>query len=763
MRLYSFDVFDTLIIRKVATPRGIFVMMQEELNKPEYEDIPACFREDFYSIRIGAESVARKTYCSAIVQDVTLTQIYGILVESNNITPSQAQRLCDLECLTEIRYSDPIVWNIEFVKKLIMRGERVVLISDMYLDVSTIRAILCKFDDVFEHIKIYVSSEAPQKNKYSGDLFEYIKETEKIDFSEWIHYGDNKHSDFEVPISKGIHCELVENAQLEVAEKAYLKNHESDVTTQLVMGRARKLRHVLSNRNYILETGCNLEKQKLVIDNTEAYTYGVTFGGPILYPYADWIIQRCQQENIKRLYFVARDGFIIKQIVDEILKRRNLLIETRLIFGSRMAWRIPRNEYFCEDILEIYNHSFQDRISNMRDLATFFQMDCKELEKYETLIQSACGELEMNWWNKEQVDVIIHCLLKTEAFVCELKKIYDSKRILLQQYIKQEADMSDENYAFVDVAGSGLTMEYLARNILSDSHKMKCFYYRMDKCISEKCENYVFYPFYVDYFVILEMLCRAPLEQTEGYSMDSTGKIVPVFKYVDKKAIEEHGIYEFINGVVEYAKDAIEDEFHNPNRRLIGYYLEFIKKRPDEGTLSYFAEMPNMLTGREENVCRFAPKLSSEEIRKIYWYHQSEDLEKCYQGADFPYSLLRCTPIERQRIQEYEWFRRNFGTLKGKIAIYGAGKKGRVLYSQIQADCEKGIVDKTYLEIIWVDKRAEECRAEGLNVYSIESLIEYKADCVLVAIADLNIFAEIKKELINLGVKGDKIIRFLPI
>ena len=31
-KLYSFDIFDTLITRKVATPKGIFVLMKDIIN-----------------------------------------------------------------------------------------------------------------------------------------------------------------------------------------------------------------------------------------------------------------------------------------------------------------------------------------------------------------------------------------------------------------------------------------------------------------------------------------------------------------------------------------------------------------------------------------------------------------------------------------------------------------------------------------------------------------------------------------------------------
>ena len=102
MRLYSFDVFDTLITRNTATPQGIFAVMQQELKDRIYEDIEEEIRENFYDIRIGAEQVARNTYCKNGIEDISLDKIYGVLVGEKRITLEQANRLAELEEQTEL-------------------------------------------------------------------------------------------------------------------------------------------------------------------------------------------------------------------------------------------------------------------------------------------------------------------------------------------------------------------------------------------------------------------------------------------------------------------------------------------------------------------------------------------------------------------------------------------------------------------------------------------------------------------------------------
>ena len=70
-QLYSFDVYDTLITRRTATPEGIFALMQKRLTESEtYADYPKLLLQNFYLIRIESEKVARNTYISGDVYDI---------------------------------------------------------------------------------------------------------------------------------------------------------------------------------------------------------------------------------------------------------------------------------------------------------------------------------------------------------------------------------------------------------------------------------------------------------------------------------------------------------------------------------------------------------------------------------------------------------------------------------------------------------------------------------------------------------------------
>ena len=81
--LFSFDIFDTLITRKTATPHGIFALMQDILLKDSrFSDIPLYVRENFYEYRKSSEYYQYSyNNCVNNYQDCSFEEIY---INDNN-------------------------------------------------------------------------------------------------------------------------------------------------------------------------------------------------------------------------------------------------------------------------------------------------------------------------------------------------------------------------------------------------------------------------------------------------------------------------------------------------------------------------------------------------------------------------------------------------------------------------------------------------------------------------------------------------------
>lgn len=132
--LYSFDIFDTLITRTTATPCGIFSIMEKHLlQDSEYANFPEIVKQNFFIIRQEAENFIRTNKKLMYdEQDIKFEDIYKIIKNNYNLNETQINTLMNLELNTEIKNIIPIQKNINTLKELIFKNNRVVLISDMY-------------------------------------------------------------------------------------------------------------------------------------------------------------------------------------------------------------------------------------------------------------------------------------------------------------------------------------------------------------------------------------------------------------------------------------------------------------------------------------------------------------------------------------------------------------------------------------------------------------------------------------------------------
>lgn len=212
--MYSFDVFDTLITRRTVSPTGIFSIMETKLRALGTEiSIPKRLLDDFYQLRIGAEQLARISARNENRAEIVLRDIYVALASIVYLGDDLIDWLCELEIRIELDNVIAVPVNVELYKRVKREGNRVVLISDMYLPHETIRQMLVSIDPVFSNSIIYVSSEY-LKTKSNGQLFLEVKNREKVEYKDWIHIGDNSMTDVKIPQEYGIETMKVNHPKL---------------------------------------------------------------------------------------------------------------------------------------------------------------------------------------------------------------------------------------------------------------------------------------------------------------------------------------------------------------------------------------------------------------------------------------------------------------------------------------------------------------------------------------------------------------------
>jgi HAD superfamily hydrolase (TIGR01549 family) len=96
---------------------------------------------------------------------------------------------------------------VEKYNELKEKGKKIILCSDMYLPIDTMKKILDKCG-INGYDNLFVSSDIG-KSKKSGELFDYILKKYEIPSDKLIHIGDNPYIDYCVPRLKGINAFLI--------------------------------------------------------------------------------------------------------------------------------------------------------------------------------------------------------------------------------------------------------------------------------------------------------------------------------------------------------------------------------------------------------------------------------------------------------------------------------------------------------------------------------------------------------------------------
>lgn len=585
-KLYSFDIFDTLITRKVATPKGIFVLMKDIINQsPQFADLPNDVKTNFFNYRTNSEFYLRQINNQwNDGKDISLDMIYNHIQHTYFLTNEQTQAIKELEIQLELDNIIPIKENIEKLKVLLEKGKRVVLISDMYLPEYIIKEMLLKCDPVLCQVKLYLSSTLGfMKTKQA--LFHYVKEQENVEFREWTHMGDNKFADFFCARKLGIKAVLYPYVKFKEYEKSLLVANSQNSFVQISLGCAKNIR---------LNKFPNDEKAQL----------GASLAGPILFPYIYWLLDQAQKRGIERLYFIARDGYILKLIADLIIKENNLPIKTKYIYGSRKAWRISALK--VEDD-ELYRQFVQFTMYEPKKVNQAFGLTKEEflsiLPKNLHNYSTHKPDNRLAEYLYENKDVLKFAIEKNKA-----------QKECVINYLKNTIDCTDDKFAFVDLDGSGLTQNCLARlmNNFYDKN-IKSFYYAVTPacCRSLSLEKYYYYTLKRGNMGnMLELLTRAPHGQTLKYA-DKNEDYKPILEQIDVENFKAWGFDNYINGMLEYCNLLNQNKYKYiqlDNQVILDIFINYLFFSIDKNTATLLGSIVHTSYGKESD--EFAPKLS---------------------------------------------------------------------------------------------------------------------------------------------------------
>ncbi|MDR1964157.1 MAG: hypothetical protein LBQ50_10295 [Planctomycetaceae bacterium] len=536
--VFSFDIFDTIIMRKTATPKGIFTIVREILRTRFSSSLPIDLVEDFFEYRVRAEKEERKLNEN---EEITLDQIYERLYSyfHKDISRENLLNIRDIEIETEINYAIPIPQNLDRIHNLLDQGCRVILVSDMYLPAEIIRTLLRKFSTRIAELPLYLSGEIG-KTKYTGTLFDYVCVQECIRPKQLHHLGDQQYSDIIVPKSKGIFVEKFTASQLDPIEMSYL--HENQLFHQLCAGTSRSYRLLHPNAN-----------QREIL--------GATLAAPLLYGFVEEVLRKAKNDGFKRLYFLARDGQILLKIAQLINNVRKYDFDLRYLYCARQVshfasvFRLNEEHFLRWIIGDYYNDTLESMCRRLRlDPVALLNLLPPHLRKK---IKSVNRIL-----NKRTIYKIKEFMIDDDKIRSKIEEKSQEHRQLFYQYLEQEHFFDENQAALVDLGWTGKMQDAFYKAVKSYKPNSKIVaYYFIVSSISPLTSSWNIKNSYLkmSYFVpvnALEIITSADHGTTSGYERDENGNVRAVLQ--NGEHLIRWGIKDFQQGIEGFVKEYLD-------------------------------------------------------------------------------------------------------------------------------------------------------------------------------------------------------------
>ena len=538
----SFDLFDTLILRKVAEPRDVFVRMEEAL----VEEFGGELR-GFANARFASEvEVANATWARDRGVEFDLSEVYDRL-EVNHpwiLLRVSKSELIERELGIERQLCCQHGVGRQLFDHALTLGRRVIVVSDTYLPAHHLQELLRA--EGFEGYERLFVSNVEGTNKASGRIFERVQTALGVAPDAILHVGDSEWSDVKQAKSAGFHSLLLPAGRdLITQTNAYSENRMDRVLsaaqgdTSVLLGlQQNNLAH--QTLPTMPDDGTSSDEEAEI--SKTAFNIGYQYLGPITTAFAQWCAAHARRRGIERLCFVAREGWFLQKMYKILAPSLATSdIQDLYFYASRrcLEMAVGSDKSPAEHAAYVLGHQGQ--------LGWF--LDSVELSLSETEISKfGFSSLEEHVTRSQVIPLF-------EAYADHIEALQKQERADYMTYLEQVGVSTARSIALVDSGWSGGSqrrLTKLARAVGSDvellglymvsSHRAKenfvegssgmgFIYHLLDIEASGDSRPFL------SLVQILEVLLAAPKASLRRMKVDaSTGRAEPIFSDDPSKA-----------------------------------------------------------------------------------------------------------------------------------------------------------------------------------------------------------------------------------
>ena len=305
----SFDVFDTLIMRRVSDSMDVFRIVAGRLQE-EY----------------GAEAEGfvqyRKKAAGAAGGDATLDGIYAELRDLSGWSRELSDRAERLETETEMQLvtARPVIAGLY---REAVRSRVVYLVSDMYFPRETIRDLLAAAGIQADVGRIIVSCEH-KKSKRDGSLWEWYA-GEIVRGRKALHIGDDDTGDVANPMRFGIGTYGIWSAG-RLMENSCLRNLAASARSPLESAMCALLAARICGDPFCFHG----TKGRLAFKDERGAGYVLL--GPVIYAFCRWLSEKVRKDRVGQLLFFAREGWFLRRFFSEYCDAAGIRTDAELVY-----------------------------------------------------------------------------------------------------------------------------------------------------------------------------------------------------------------------------------------------------------------------------------------------------------------------------------------------------------------------------------------------------------------------------------------------
>lgn len=549
--IVTFDIFDTLITRKIYEPEDLFKIMNLKIKKEMDLVI------DFASLRKQAEIKAASEKANWF--DTTLHDIYTAFHNLSGITLEQAEKIKNMEFELELKYCVPRQDMLDIFNILLKEGKKIILLSDMYLPSDFVDKILKNCG--YSGYSMWISCDVSCRKDDDSMWIKFFKEFNDVST---IHVGDNECSDIQ-------RLADMWKPQLHVMQgrKMFLLTDFSDSIETFRLSRKvgdSILLGLMINRLYNSPFVFNRTKGRFEVQTL--YDFGYMILGPALLYFYIWLMQELAKDKPETILFLARDGYYLQRLYEDYLTlfgNNNLLnIDQCYFMSSRRASSVAAIQTY-EDITRILEPQFEGKLSWLMKSRFGLELPTEVNDRDIFLPQDFDTVIETI--RPYQDEIIAQAFIERECYL---------------EYIKKKiGDISNKNLSIVDLGYSG-TIQYNLSKILNK--KIAGYYIALGIAKPHElgCKATAAFGEYIpgqpnsalcDYGRVLESFLTAPHGQLQKF-IRKEGKIIPIFDdstIISKTLSERENIYQGIRGLFNDVANLSEGNLsiEHFNRELI--------------------------------------------------------------------------------------------------------------------------------------------------------------------------------------------------